>query len=337
VAGDEVLRAWSEHRQAPEGGWVTMSAEDGSSMAIGQIIREVRERKALSQEELALRLRDVAANDGEHPQTTRRTISRWERDSRIPQPAYRRWLAVALDLPVETLNRAVAASQGGVPTDARDIGHTGHDDSLGELLVESDEAVLSYDAGVYDVRMRKRLVNRGSSPVCRFFMRIAVDRFPDDPGRSNEHYRRNPLTLDELEVEARCDGHPMALEVKHDRDAAKELWMLFHNERAQFPLYPGQAASLEYGYRVGDDKWGQWFQRAVRLPTAVLRVELDFPTSLSPMVWGSQTSPMMGRLPLRTAMRRNEEAGRTVFEWTTEQPTLQSRYRFEWTFRSNEA
>jgi transcriptional regulator with XRE-family HTH domain len=185
-----------------------MSAEDGSLMAIGQIIREVRERKALSQQELALRLRDVAANDGQHPQTTRRTISRWERDSRIPQPAYRRWLAVALDLPVETLTRAAAASQGGVPADARDMDRAGHDDSLGVVLVESDEAVLSYEAGVYNVRMRKRLVNRGSSPVSRFFMRIAVDRFPDDPVRSYEHYRRNPLTLDELEVEARCDGHP---------------------------------------------------------------------------------------------------------------------------------
>jgi transcriptional regulator with XRE-family HTH domain len=85
-----------------------MSDEAGSSMAIGQIIRHVRERKALSQHELALRLRDVAANDGQHPQTTRRTISRWERDSRIPQPAYRRWLAVALDLPLQTLNRAAA-------------------------------------------------------------------------------------------------------------------------------------------------------------------------------------------------------------------------------------
>jgi transcriptional regulator with XRE-family HTH domain len=305
-------------------------------MAIGQIIREVRERKALSQHELALRLRDVAANDGQHPQTTRRTISRWERDSRIPQPAYRRWLALALDLPVEMLSRAAGASQGGVVADARQPDRTRHDDSLGVVLVESDEAVLSYDAGVYAVRMRKRVVNRGSSPVCRFFMRIAVDRFPEDPVRSYEHYQRTPLTLDDLEVEARCDGQPMALEVKHDRNAAKELWMLFHNERVQFPLYPGQSASLEYAYRVAEDKWGQWFQRAVRLPTAILRVELDFPTSLSPMVWGSQTSPMMGRLPLRTAMRRNEEAGRTVFEWATEQPTLQSRYRFEWAFRPDE-
>jgi transcriptional regulator with XRE-family HTH domain len=305
-------------------------------MAIGQIIREVRERKALSQHELALRLRDVAANDGQHPQTTRRTISRWERDSRIPQPAYRRWLALALDLPVEMLTRAASARQGGVVADACQPDRTRHDDSLGVVLVESDEAVLSYDAGVYAVRMRKRVVNRGSSPVCRFFMRIAVDRFPEDPVRSYEHYQRTPLTLDELEVEARCDGQPMALEVKHDRNAAKELWMLFHNERVQFPLYPGQSASLEYAYRVGDDKWGHWFQRAVRLPTAILRVELDFPTSVSPTVWGSQTSPVMGRLPLRRPMHCSEGAGRTVFEWTTEQPTLQSRYRFEWAFRPDE-
>jgi transcriptional regulator with XRE-family HTH domain len=145
VAGDEVLTRGSSYRQAPEGGWVTMSAEEGSSMAIGQIIRQVRERKTLSQDELALRLRDVAANDGQHPQTTRRTISRWERDSRIPQPAYRRWLAVALDLPVETLNRAVAASQSDVPSDARAV----HDDSFGAKLLERDETVLSCEAGFF--------------------------------------------------------------------------------------------------------------------------------------------------------------------------------------------
>jgi transcriptional regulator with XRE-family HTH domain len=108
MVGDDAPRARTEHQQASEAGWMTTSTEAGSSMAIGQIIRHVRERKALSQHELALRLRDVAANDGHHPQTTRRTISRWERDSRIPQPAYRRWLAVALDLPLQTLNRAAA-------------------------------------------------------------------------------------------------------------------------------------------------------------------------------------------------------------------------------------
>jgi transcriptional regulator with XRE-family HTH domain len=178
MVGDDVPRAWLRHPDIQEGGWVATFADGGTSMAIGQVIRLVRERKALSQDELALRLRDVAANDGEHPQTTRRTISRWERDSRIPQPAYRRWLAVALDLPVETLNRAAAVSQGCVPTDARHLAHADHDDSSGVLLVESDEAVLSYKAGIYNVRMRKRLVNRGSSPVCRFFTRIAVDRSP---------------------------------------------------------------------------------------------------------------------------------------------------------------
>jgi hypothetical protein len=242
-------------------------------------------------------------------------------------------LAAALDLPLEMLNRARVVSQGLVTPLASDPVRGAREEGSGTLLVESDEAVLRYDNGVYSLLMRKQLVNGGGSPVCRFFMRIAVDCFPEDPVRSNEHYRRHPLMLDELQVEARCNGEPMALEVKHDRDAAKELWMLFHNDRVQFPLYPGQAACLEYGYRVSEDKWGRWFQRAVRLPTEQLRVQLDFPDDLVPMVWGSETSPMMGRLPLRTAISRREGAGRAVFDWSTWQPHLQCRYRFEWTFR----
>ena len=55
--------------------------------------------------------------------------------------------------------------------------------------------------------------------------------------------------------------------VRYDRDAFKELWLRFENERGRFPLYPGERAWIEYSYTVSDRKWGNWFQRAVRLPT----------------------------------------------------------------------
>jgi hypothetical protein len=98
--------------------------------------------------------------------------------------------------------------------------------------------------------------------------------------QSNELYRNDPLTWDELQLQAWHDGEPITWQVRHDRDAFKELWLLFENDEARFPLYPGETTEIAYSYTVSDIKWGQWFQRAVRLPTKQLIVRLDFPAEL---------------------------------------------------------
>jgi peptide deformylase len=126
----------------------------------------------------------------------------------------------------------------------------------------------------------------------------------------------------------------MAWIMRHDRDAFKEVWLLFENDEGKFPLYPGESAEIEYGYTVGDDKWGHWFQRAVRLPTRRLSVELEFPTSLEPALWGTETSLAAASMALRTAPTKLVEGERTVFAWSTEEPPLHARYRMEWAFRA---
>lgn len=65
--------------------------------------------------------------------------------------------------------------------------------------------------------------------------------------------------------------------VHHDRDAFKEVWLLFSGESGHFPLYPGESTWIEYEYTVRGEHLGNWFQRAVRLPTNKLSVCLDFP------------------------------------------------------------
>jgi hypothetical protein len=85
---------------------------------------------------------------------------------------------------------------------------------------------------------------------------------------------------------------------------------------------------------VSDEKWGPWFQRAVRLPTRRLSVRLSFPTRLQPVVWGTETSPMVGQVPLRRPLQCAEVGEQTVIDWTTERPPLNARYRFEWKFRA---
>jgi peptide deformylase len=201
------------------------------------------------------------------------------------------------------------------------------------LLVEYEDAELSYDGRTYRATMRRKLVNCGQEPISRYLIRISVDRYPGSPEQSNELYRNDPLTWDELHLQAWHDGEPMTWQVRHDRDAFKELWLLFENDQARFPLYPGESTELIYTYTVSDIKWGQWFQRAVRLPTRRLIVRLDFPSELGPSVWGMETSMSAQALPFRTPITRIENGDRTRFTWTTDDPPLHARYRLEWRFK----
>ncbi len=204
------------------------------------------------------------------------------------------------------------------------------------LIVEREVAELRYADGSYRCRVSRALYNAGSEPVTRYLVKIAVDRYPNDPTGSNLHHREHPLSFEEMTFTA-CAGEgdavePMDWRIKLDRDASKEVWLLFANDGGQFALYPGERTTIEYEYTVGVEKWGQWFQRAVRLPTRRLTVRLDFPASFDPQVWGVETS-LAAEVPVRTPMERHDDDGRAVFEWSTDTPQLNARYRLEWRFR----
>jgi peptide deformylase len=205
------------------------------------------------------------------------------------------------------------------------------------LIVERELAHLTYRDGHYHCLVRRALFNAGAEPVTRYLARVSVDRYPSEPDRSNRHYRAHPLTWAELDLTARSGGEPMVVRPKSDRDSFKEVWLLFENADGRFPLYPGQRTTIEYSYEVGEDKWGTWFQRAVRLPTNRLTVRLDFPASLDPHVWGVETSLTASASPLRTPITQDYRGDRVVFEWATEDPPLNARYRLEWRFRARDA
>jgi peptide deformylase len=208
------------------------------------------------------------------------------------------------------------------------------DQAPGNLIVEHDDAALRYDGRHYLATMRRKLRNASDQPITRYPVRISVDRYPDDPERSNQLYREDPLTWTELGLTARCGQESMGWKVRHDRDAFKEVWLLFENEDGHFPLYPGESTLIEYGYRVADSKWGPWFQRAVRLPTERLSVRLDLPSELDPVAWGIETTMTADAFPFRTAITRDQEGRHDVFSWATDHPPLHARYRLEWRFRA---
>jgi peptide deformylase len=206
------------------------------------------------------------------------------------------------------------------------------------LIVEQELATLAYQDNSYRCVIRRSLYNAGTEPVTRYLVRVAVDRYPSDPGRSNRHHREHPLTFTELDLQAYCHDQGsrerMEWRKKQDRDAFKEVWLLFENSDGRFPLYPGRRAVIEYAYTVREDKWGQWFQRAVRLPTNHLTVRLDLPLKLDPQVWGVETSMSAEEGPLRTPVMRQDEGDRALFEWSTEGPPLNARFRLEWRYRA---
>jgi peptide deformylase len=206
----------------------------------------------------------------------------------------------------------------------------------GGLIVEHDDAELRYDGHTFTATMRRRIVNAGPDPVTRYLVRVSVDRHPGDPDTSNRLYRQRPLTFEELGLTARCGGEPMSWKVKLDRDSFKEVWLCFENDRGRYPLYPGERSQLEYTYNVGDDKWGAWFQRAVRLPTIQLSVRLVFPAELAATVWGTYTSATAEATPLPTPITRRREDDTEVFDWSTVDPPLNARYRLEWRFRGRD-
>jgi peptide deformylase len=68
------------------------------------------------------------------------------------------------------------------------------------------------------------------------------------------------------------------------------------------------------------------------LPTRRLTVRLNFPVAFDPQVWGVETS-LAAEVPVRTPLERHNEGERAVFEWSTDEPLLNARYRLEWRFR----
>jgi transcriptional regulator with XRE-family HTH domain len=204
------------------------------------------------------------------------------------------------------------------------------------LIVDQEIAELAWVDGRYRCLIRRDLYNAGNEPVTRYLVRIAVDRFPQDPEKSNRHHRAYPLTFAELDLQARCEDERMEWRSKQDRDNVKEIWLLFENDRGRFPLYPGERTTIEYRYTVGQEKWGQWFQRAVRLPTRHLTVRLDFPLEFEAQVWGVEDS-LAAEAPVRTPLERHADTARTTFEWSTDTPALNARYRLEWRFRGGVA
>jgi transcriptional regulator with XRE-family HTH domain len=199
------------------------------------------------------------------------------------------------------------------------------------LVIEKERAALGFKDGMYHVRVRRDLYNAGPDPVVRYPVRIRVDKHPGHPRRSARLHHGAPLTWGELGFAAfGQDGEPMTWQPTYDSDTTKELWLRFENAERRFPLYPRHRAAVEYAYHVPELKFGNWFQRAIRLPTHDLAMELDFRSRDEPAVWGTVSSLTTEGAALGSPEVSYRDPDRTVYTWLVRSPALQARYRLEW-------
>ena len=212
------------------------------------------------------------------------------------------------------------------------------------LIVEQEHAAIGLRHDRYHIVVRRHLHNVGTAPIVRYPVRIRVDRYPNDPRRSVRLHHGYPLAMGDLGFDARHHGgtgagpvetEAMSWQVSYDADAVKELWIRFANQDRQFPLYPGQRTTIEYQYSVGTDMWGPWFQRAIRVPTRELRVELVFPVDTRVAVWGTVSSLAAENAPLATPIASGTTDRLTTFTWSERSPLLGAAYRFDWRLREN--
>jgi hypothetical protein len=85
---------------------------------LGALLARVRSAQGRSQ----LRVAELLCASSGTATVTRHEVSRWERDLRLPSRYWLRWLAVALDVPLDELERAAAATRARRVPPPRDTG-----------------------------------------------------------------------------------------------------------------------------------------------------------------------------------------------------------------------
>lgn len=74
---------------------------------LGALLTRVRQAQGRTQ----LRIAEMLCAASGIPTVTRHEVSRWEREQRLPGGHWLRWLAVVLEVPLDELERAAAASR----------------------------------------------------------------------------------------------------------------------------------------------------------------------------------------------------------------------------------
>ena len=156
------------------------------------------------------------------------------------------------------------------------------------LVVEEEVAELTYRDGVYQTRIRRQLRNTGSAAGDPVPDPDRGGSLPGRPGTLEPPLPGGPADVGGDRVVRDVRRGAMSWHVKHDRDAFKEVWLLFENRTAGSRCTRVNDVD-QLRLHVIAAKWGPWWARAIRLPTRRLSMTVVFPARLQPVVWGIMT------------------------------------------------
>jgi hypothetical protein len=205
------------------------------------------------------------------------------------------------------------------------------------LVVLEEIATLTHFPVEFEVHVVRRLFNNSSQVHSRWPVRIAVEASPrwsplsaDNPQPGLENVVPEASVHRYLDRERKRDRvEPLTVVLRKDNPTEREFWLEFRDGDYSYPLWPGDEATVEYRYRVSHDCWGNWFQRAIRMPTGRLVIRLDFPDWERLGVYGLIDSTE-GRREFQQRIECVAERGRQLHQWSTPFPPIQARYRLAW-------
>src|ERR1700743_1695930 len=78
-------------------------------------------------------------------------------------------------------------------------------DTVSPVKINLDQTRLELKAGVYVILRRLHITNQGNTPVTQLAAKVSVDRLPGNTAQSLAAYEADPLTWDELKLQAIYD------------------------------------------------------------------------------------------------------------------------------------
>lgn len=216
-----------------------------------------------------------------------------------------------------------------------------------------DVTEVSYceDTRSYKARFKRVIENCSEVPLQKVFATLLMCSIPTDIQLARKHYRRNPISLENLKFRV-WDGNGRSLKtcVIDCEPYLLELIIFLEdtNTGECYSLDQGEQGTIEYQVEVPDSVWGPLSLRHVRWHCDEVQVKLDFPSGLVSLQgeslgvderWKSFDPPLSRKVgrshlwkDLGQPIKSYTERGRDFFEWNTTTATQGAFYRFSWVF-----
>jgi nucleoside phosphorylase len=189
---------------------------------------------------------------------------------------------------------------------------------LAPLVYESYDETITYDPThfLYKFHTRKVVRNLGDFPFTRDFNQMWCNWFPEDHEKAEAYYAKERLLWNEIDFHCWDDAGPLDTLVLNSLGNRIDFYILFESKRRKRYVMPGTSYKYEYKYHISCNLFGPYYERFVHFPTKKLSLNLIFPHSPTPDVWGYVRTEIGPNIPISPAIEVYENDSRFSWEST---------------------